>query len=258
MQVLRELTEGDQELTSFLQEMRATLVAPPAGALATALPARLAAEARTAVADGNGHPAAPSTNGHPTVSGRPRRAMSRPLLRVAVAIAAIPLLFTGLAFAGVNLPGPAKDAFKSIGIDLPNQADNDRGQAPADDGDSAGTAHDGDSAGSETGRSNSSGKLGHGDAKQEPARAEGQPGNDRAIADEMPAPSSSDTQGKIDGAGEVGGIGGKPTGTPESSPGVDPPESPGPPETPGSQGKQPGGVFQKGSSGPVGGGPPGG
>jgi hypothetical protein len=251
MQALRELTEGDQELTSFLQEMRATLVAPPAGAVATALPARLAAEARAA---------APSSNGrHTGAAVRPRRAPARPLLRIALAVAAIPLLFTGLAFAGVNLPGPAKDAFESIGIELPNQAEDDRAEPPARDGDSAGTAHNGDSAGSETGQSNTAGKLGDGNANQDPARAEAQPGDGRVIGQEQPTPSSGeakDVGGDSGGAGG-GGVGGNAPGKPESPPAATPPEPPGPPESPGSQGKSPGGVLQKGPSG-SGGGPSGG
>lgn len=237
MRVLRELTEGDQELASFLQEMRATLVAPPAAAVATALPARLAVEARAA-----GPSRAPSTNGRGAASERPRRAPWRPVLRVALAVAAIPLLFTGLAFAGVKLPDPATSAFESIGIDLPNQAEDDQAAGGASDDDDAGTAHDGDSAGSETGQSNSSGKLGHGRATQNPARAEGKPGNVRAVGQQAPVPGG----GAPADAGGGGGNGGKATGQPESPPAGGPPESAGPPEA---QGKSPGGVQENGSSG---------
>jgi hypothetical protein len=46
--------------------------------------------------------------------------------RIAIAVAAIPALFAGLAVAGVKLPGPADSAFESVGIELPNQeADGD-------------------------------------------------------------------------------------------------------------------------------------
>ena len=35
--------------------------------------------------------------------------------------AALPLLFAGLAVAGVTVPAPARDAFDRVGIELPNQ-----------------------------------------------------------------------------------------------------------------------------------------
>ena len=227
MQSLRVLTDGDQELTSFLQEIRATLVAPPTGAVATALPARLAAEARAA---------APGASGRNAVR-RPRRALARPLLRIGFAVAAIPLLFTGLAFAGVNLPSPANSAFESIGIDLPNQAEDDVRGAPDDD-DTEGTAHDGDSAGSATGQSNSSGKLGHGKTKPNPARADDKPAEGRAVGRDGTTPGSAEDPGDE----------GKAVGKPDSPP-SGPPESQGPPQSPGSQGKPPRGVQEQGSSG---------
>jgi hypothetical protein len=42
--------------------------------------------------------------------------------RVAIVVGVIPLMLAGLAFAGVNLPAPARDAFDSVGITLPNQS----------------------------------------------------------------------------------------------------------------------------------------
>ena len=79
-------------------------------------------------------------------------------------MASLPLLFAGLAFAGVNLPGARQDAFESVGIELPNQTTDD---------DTEGTAKDGDSAGSATGQENSSGKLGHGKTKAKKGKALG-------------------------------------------------------------------------------------
>jgi hypothetical protein len=239
MQSLRVLTDGDQELTSFLQEIRATLVAPPTGALATALPARLAEEARGAA------PPSIAMNGaasrHRAMNGgasrrRRRSPFARPLLRVAVAIAAIPLLFTGLAFAGVNLPDPASSAFESIGIDLPNQAEGAQGGGSGGDDDGAGTAHDGDSAGSAGGQSNSSGTLGDGTANQGP-NADGAPGKDQEVTGEGVAPVETGP------SGEQGDATDKPDAPPgggQSNGG--PPEAPGAPEDPGSQAKPPGGV----------------
>jgi hypothetical protein len=41
--------------------------------------------------------------------------------RVGIAVALIPLVLAGLAFAGVTVPGAARSAFHSVGITLPNQ-----------------------------------------------------------------------------------------------------------------------------------------
>jgi len=46
--------------------------------------------------------------------------------RVGIAAALLPLLIAGLAFAGVTVPDPARSAFDSVGVELPNQ--------PADEG----------------------------------------------------------------------------------------------------------------------------
>jgi hypothetical protein len=40
---------------------------------------------------------------------------------VGIAVALIPLVLAGLAFAGVTVPGAARSAFHSVGITLPNQ-----------------------------------------------------------------------------------------------------------------------------------------
>ncbi len=52
-----------------------------------------------------------------------RRPRSRFALvaRVGIAVALIPLVLAGLAFAGVTVPSPARSAFDSVGITLPNQ-----------------------------------------------------------------------------------------------------------------------------------------
>src|SRR5262249_52155574 len=47
--------------------------------------------------------------------------------RVGIVVGLIPLVFAALAGAGVTVPGPARDAFDSVGITLPNQPA-DRGQ----------------------------------------------------------------------------------------------------------------------------------
>jgi hypothetical protein len=146
------------EVASFVRVLRASVAdrpipTPPAGFIAT-----LAETARVSAAT----QAAPvSTPARPTTRPRSRLAL---VARVAVAVATVPFLFAGLAFAGVSLPGPADDAFESIGVELPNQQPDD---------DTEGTAKDGDSAGSATGQENSSGKLGHGKTKDKQGKALG-------------------------------------------------------------------------------------
>ena len=239
-----QITDGDEELAGFVRDLRATLVAPPTGAAAVALPALLAHEA-----------SAGAMTAPPAAKARGRRRgplPARPLLRIAVAIAAIPLLFTGLAVAGVNLPAPAKSVFEAIGIELPNQS-NDGGAAAAGDG--AGTAHDGDSARSETGQSNSSGKIGD-------PKATGNPG-----ARTTPETNAGENRGGA--GGQHGLVPGAPgasgegdaddmPGYPGPPPGVGPPESPGNSgSSHGAQGNPPGGVPEGGPSGsPSGGGDP--
>jgi hypothetical protein len=113
--------------------------------------------------------------------------------RVAVAVASLPLVFAGLAFAGVNLPAPAQDAFDRLGIELPNQTTDD---------DTEGTAKDGDSAGSATGQENSRGKLGHGKTKNNPGRAHGK-GRGKALGKQGLTPGSSSSNGKAVGKSDA-------------------------------------------------------
>ena len=169
MGFLRRLTTDDEErliagdapvggelaeVAGFARALRASASqnVPPASA---ALIARLAETARASAGTTQEH--------RPVRPARPRRRLAL-VARVAVAVATVPLLFAGLAFAGVNLPGPADEAFESVGVELPNQT--------ADD-DTEGTAKDGDSAGSATGQENSSGKLGHGRTKPKNGKALG-------------------------------------------------------------------------------------
>jgi hypothetical protein len=104
-----------REVEHFMSALRAAIPArPDPGLRATVVP-RLAAVARTATLEAEGH-----AGRHPRTppARRSRRAL---VARVAIAVALIPLLFAGLAFAGVTVPAPARDAFSSVGIDLPNQ-----------------------------------------------------------------------------------------------------------------------------------------
>ena len=51
---------------------------------------------------------------------RPRSRFAA-VARVGIAVAAVPLVLAGLAFAGVTVPQPARTAFDRVGIELPNQ-----------------------------------------------------------------------------------------------------------------------------------------
>jgi hypothetical protein len=60
-----------------------------------------------------------------------RRSRLALVARVGIAVALIPLVLAGLAFAGVTVPAPARDAFDSLGIELPNQPSEEHGGKPA-------------------------------------------------------------------------------------------------------------------------------
>jgi hypothetical protein len=71
-----------------------------------------------------------------------RRLRAGLIARVGIAVAMVPVLFAGLAVAGVTLPGPARDAFDRLGLELPNQASDDS----ADDNGSGSDGGEGKSA----------------------------------------------------------------------------------------------------------------
>ncbi len=149
------------ELAAFTRGLRSSLIRETRAAADAALIVRLAEAARVGAAEVGVH--SPNGLGSSPRRPRPRRRLAL-VARVAVAVAAVPLLFAGLAFAGVTLPGPAQSVFEELGIELPNQA-------AGEDDDTEGTAQDGDSAGSATGQENSAGKLGDGKSKSNPTRS---------------------------------------------------------------------------------------
>jgi hypothetical protein len=165
MDLLRRGSHPDDELAAFAQAVRSTLVERADAATATLLVPRLAEAARASV---------------PTRPVAPTVARSRPRPRwglrakVAVAVASVPLMFAGLAVAGVNLPRPADSVFETVGIELPNQA--------AEDEPSAGSASD-DSGSGEPGAKgpeNAAEKRGHGKDKSSKARGLGKEKTNKA------------------------------------------------------------------------------
>ena len=105
------------EVALFTDALRAAVPAQPGRELNAAIVPRLAATARSSTIE------AETRTSRRTSALRPGRPRSRRALvaRVAIAVALVPLLLAGLAFAGVTVPAPARDAFDSVGLTLPNQ-----------------------------------------------------------------------------------------------------------------------------------------
>jgi hypothetical protein len=196
MDFLRRTSHPDEELAAFAKAVRSTLVEPPDPATAALLVPRLAETARASA------PTSPVPPPAGTVRTRRRRAI---VGRVAIAIASIPLLFAGLAFAGVSLPGSADSAFETAGIELPNQA--------ADHESSAGPASD-DTVGTEPGakgEGTAAKQRGHGKEKSNKARARGRgngtQGNGRALGKRGLAPGKANGHTKSKSSEGSGGSG---------------------------------------------------
>lgn len=109
--------EGEMnELVLFENALRAAVPARPDPRLGDTLVPRLAEVARAATID-----AETRATRVRTAAPRSRFAL---VARVGIAVALIPLVLAGLAFAGVTVPGPARTAFDKVGITLPNQPAN--------------------------------------------------------------------------------------------------------------------------------------
>ncbi|HEX5893844.1 MAG TPA: hypothetical protein VFY33_03365, partial [Solirubrobacterales bacterium] len=73
--------------------------------------------------------------------------------RVGIAVALLPLLLAGLAVAGVTVPDPARSAFETIGVELPNQPDeSSRGGDEGTLGPDSATGQEQKAAGQENGK----------------------------------------------------------------------------------------------------------
>jgi hypothetical protein len=103
-----------------------------------------------------------------------RRPRSRLALvaRVGFAVALIPLVLAGLAFAGVTVPEPARTAFDKVGITLPNQpSSDDHGTATKRSSDQPTGTTDTQAVGTETqSKGNSAAAHAHALAQREKAR----------------------------------------------------------------------------------------
>ena len=105
------------ELASFVSLVRTTVPARLDPVAEVPLIERLAETARLAndAATADTAPMQPVR----ATAWRPRLALAA---KVAVAVALLPAATAGLAFAGVSLPEPAREAMERIGLDLPNQS----------------------------------------------------------------------------------------------------------------------------------------
>ena len=103
--------EGEMnDAALFMSALRAAVPAQPDPRLGADLVPRLAEAARASTIEAETH----------AVGRRPRSRLAA-VVRVGIAVAAVPLVLAGLAFAGVTVPQPARTAFDSVGIELPNQ-----------------------------------------------------------------------------------------------------------------------------------------
>ena len=215
MDFLRRTQQPDDELAAFAQAVRSTLVEPADPATAALLVPRLAETARESAPT---RPVAPAAL---TVRSRRRWAT---VVRVAVAVAAIPILFAGIAFAGVRLPGPADSVFETVGVELPNQAaDHESSESSASSESSDDSVSD-QSGGSEPGvkgEGSAAEQRGHGKEKSNKARdrgrGQGAQGKGRALGKRGLAPG--DANGHAKSKGSAGGGGGSDgSGGTESTP----------------------------------------
>jgi hypothetical protein len=102
------------EVALFMDALRAAVPARPDPMLGDTLVPRLASTARASTLD------AETRAVRARSSGRPRSVLAS-VAKVGIAVALIPLVMAGLAVAGVTVPSPARSAFDSIGVNLPNQ-----------------------------------------------------------------------------------------------------------------------------------------
>jgi hypothetical protein len=174
------------QVVAFVRALPAAVPVRPSTGLEAMVVTRAAEAARTAGLGAARH----STTTLKAAGGWP--SWQRRIAVAALAIALVPVVMAGLAIAGVTLPEPARDAFESVGIDLPNQSE-------ADDGTPAG-AEDG-----RNGEEPRTSKGGRGEGDQGAAESQGQ------------AKQPGDGEG-ADGNGGNGRSGQSRGGGPESTP----------------------------------------
>jgi hypothetical protein len=149
----------------FENALRAAVPTRPDPNLGATLVPRLAEVARAATVEAETHPLRPRT-----AAPRSRLAL---VARVGIAVALIPLVLAGLAFAGVTVPAPARDAFDSVGITLPNQPSSDNEGTSSESG--SGKSKGNDVSSSEKGEPGTKGRsnAAHKHALEQRKKAQG-------------------------------------------------------------------------------------
>lgn len=152
--VLDARASGRPELADVAEFVAAVRVAVPVrlDPDADALVPTLVATAISA--DGAGTAETAPMRSVPARRWRPRLALAA---RVAVAVALLPALMAGLAFAGVTLPEPAREAMERIGLELPNQSAVDDPTTPGPDDADGGESGKANQTGSRSGRAERNG-----------------------------------------------------------------------------------------------------
>jgi cell division protein FtsN len=108
------------DVALFMNALRAAVPAEPDPQLGADLVPRLAATARASTIETETR-VMRRRSAQRIGAARRRRSLLTSVARVAIAIALISLVLAGLAVAGVTVPSPARSAFDSIGVTLPNQ-----------------------------------------------------------------------------------------------------------------------------------------
>ena len=250
--------EGSEfvEVAEFTRAVRQALPTRPDGA--SALVRQLAEAARTASPQG-----AIQTAPVAVPARRRRFRLQLPRLvavaRMTAALALVPLLFAGLAIAGVSLPEPARNAFEVVGVDLPNQPADEGQESEPSGGAGAETRGDGDGGGDvsrgsgqkatkEKDPGTKADERGHGTEKVNPAeaggRANGEQGRGRALGKRGLAPGQSVPPGQLK-KGEDAKAGDKTNAAPSKSSKPSAPPANGKPAAKGTSESGGGGVGSK-------------
>jgi hypothetical protein len=178
--------EGEMnEIALFENALRAAVPTQPDARLGEALVPRLAKVARASTIEAETQATRRGVaSGAGAARRRPRSRLAL-VARVGLAVAMIPLVLAGLAFAGVTVPGPARSAFDTVGITLPNQPASDKHGTSAGNNSDKGTG----STETETPKSGAQGKgnsaAAHQHALEQRAKARG---NGKAVGHTLGKP----------------------------------------------------------------------
>jgi hypothetical protein len=217
--------EGEMnEVALFESALRAAVPTRPDPGIARDLVPRLAQLARAATLEAETQA---SRRGAGVAGRRSRLAL---VARVGIAVALIPLVLAGLAFAGVTVPSPARDAFDAVGINLPNQPSDEDGKGPAGKSTEAQGGNDvSDAAKAKTpGQEQGNSAAAHQHAREQRAKAKGKVvGHERGRAiglNEATPPGHSGDTGSPDHSNAGGSEGSQSVrSTPEPRPNPFPP-----------------------------------